>query len=189
MAWERSVSRRRDHFDLVPVRIVDIERAHALEHRMDAGSYPHPGPSQALLQLLVSRAIHAKRKVMEDSLGLLARELDRSVRMRHQHDHLGHPGRTFARTQKFVWQLWRRDDLEAEHVPVKMERRLDVAHPQHDLRETRNPTHAASAVTIAARLTSLARGGTEHPGARSKPRPPASSTARRASVSTSCGGP
>src|ERR1700687_6056225 len=109
--------------------------------------------------------------------------------MWHQHDHLGHSRGTFARAKELVREFLRGDQLESEHVPVKAQSRVDVLHPQHDLRETRDAAHAAMAVSIAARWTSWSRGVTENPGASSSPRPPVSATARRASVSTSGGGP
>src|SRR5213082_1369307 len=53
---------------------------------------------------------------------------------------------------------------------------------QHDLGQTLNTTHAATANITASRLASRTRGGTEHPGASSNPRPPVSRIARWASV-------
>src|ERR1700682_2964717 len=109
--------------------------------------------------------------------------------MRHQHDHLGHSEAALAGAQELVRELGWRHQLEAETVLIEMQRRGHVVDPQHDLRETRNAVHDAIADTIAARFASLARVGTEQPGASSKPRPPVSSTACRASASTSAGGP
>ena len=127
---------------------------------------------------------------MQDSLRLLARELRRPVRVWHEHDHLRHPIGPGGRFQELTGKLWRRDDLEPELVALEVQRLLDVMHPKHDLGQPNDDAaHAVTAETIAARLMSLARGGTEQPGASSKPRPPVSATARRASASTSSGGP
>src|SRR5713226_4152779 len=110
--------------------------------------------------------------------------------MRYQHDHLRHSVCPAARLQELVRQLRRRDQHEAELVAVEAESRIHVLDPQHYLGQAcARPSHAAIAETIAARLMSLARGGTEQPGASSRPRPPVSATARRASASTSGGGP
>src|ERR1700731_854469 len=107
-----------------------------------------------------------------------------------ENDHLGHAVRPASRLQKFVRQLRRREELEPELVAIEPKGRVHVLDPQHDLGKAGDRVrHAAIAETTAARLMSLARGGTEQPGASSRPRPPVSATARRASASTSGGGP
>src|SRR5882672_5645430 len=110
------------------------------------------------------------------------------MRMWDQHDHLGNPSRV-GDHQEFIGQLGGRDDLQPELVAVELERRLHIGDPQHDLSEAFDFAHAAIAATIAARFASFARVGTEQPGARSRPRPPVSAIALRASAATSCGGP
>src|SRR5260370_20168065 len=127
---------------------------------------------------------------MQDSLRLLSEKLVRRVWMRNEHDRLRHSRVARAGAKELVRQLRRRAKLESEPVTVKMQRRLHVIHQEDDLRQALHaPGHAARAATIAARFMSFARVGTEHPGASSNPRPPVSATARRASASTSRGGP
>src|SRR5450759_2633103 len=109
--------------------------------------------------------------------------------MRNKHDHLGNSEGALTCAEELVRQLRRRDQDQAEYVAIEIQRRVHISHPEHDLGETGHPAHAASADTIAARLVSFARVGTEQPGASSSPRPPVSATARRASASTSEGGP
>src|SRR6266567_1025198 len=110
--------------------------------------------------------------------------------VRYQHDHLRNSVRPRAGAQEFVRQLRRRHHLEPEQIPIEMERALHVAHPQNDLREPGDrPGHVAIAAAIAARFASRVRGGTEQPGATSRPRPPVSPTTRRTSASISGGGP
>src|SRR6266852_893122 len=110
--------------------------------------------------------------------------------MRDQHDHLRHAVRARARAQELVWQLRRRYHLEPEQVAIEMERGLHVARPHDDLGEPGyGPAQVAIAAAIAARFASRVRGGTEQPGATSKPRPPVSPTTRRTSDSISDGGP
>src|SRR5260370_7667928 len=93
--------------------------------------------------------------------------------MRNEHDRLRHSRAARAGAKELVRQLRRRDQLEAETVTVKMQRRLHVMHPEDDLRQALHaPGHAARAATIAARFMSFARVGTEHPGPSSTPRPP-----------------
>jgi len=62
-------------------------------------------------------------------------------------------------------------------IAIEMKRGVHVVDPQHDLGETGDPAHAAIAVTIAARFASLARVGTEQPGASSNATARVSSTA------------
>src|SRR2546430_17125754 len=143
---------------------------------------------ESVLQLVVRLSVHPKRQVMEHPLLLVAREIVRLVRVRDQHDHLGDPTR-FRHHQKLVWHLRGRHDLEPEAVAIELERRLHVGDPQHDLGQTFNTTHAATANITASRFASRTRGGTEHPGARSNPRPPVSRIARSASDLTFDAGP
>src|ERR1700681_1588372 len=110
--------------------------------------------------------------------------------MRNQYDHLRHTVTSVRRLEELVRQLRRRNWLPPAKVAIEAEGRILVVHPEHDLGEARDAAaHAATALTIAARLMSLARGGTEQPGASNRPRPPVSATALRASASTSDGGP
>src|SRR4029077_1965591 len=112
------------------------------------------------------------------------------VGMRDQHYHLGYARAALAGAKELVRQLGQRDQLEAEPINVERQRRVHVVHPEDDLPQALHAArHAAGADTIAARLMSFARGGTEQPGASSNPRPLVSATARRASASTSSGGP
>src|SRR6266851_4132438 len=117
------------------------------------------------LQRVVLVTAHAKRQVVERPF------LPLSVR------------------RKVAVRLGRRDELEPELVAIELEGRLHVGDPQHDLGESFDSAHAATPVTIAARLVSRTRGGTEQPGAMSNPRPPVSSIALRASASILAGGP
>jgi len=171
------------------VWVVDIEGAHTFQHRMHARAHLDAGSTEALPKLFKLRRLDSKRQVVKDTFRLLARELRRAIWVRHQHDHLRHPIGAGARFQELVRQLRWRDDLEPEQVTVEMQGRLQVPHPKHDLGKAGDHYHAATADTIAARFTSFARVGTEHPGASSNPRPPVSAIARLASASTSAGGP
>src|SRR5450631_3787921 len=157
---------------------------------MDARPRLDTRGDQALTQPGGVGRLDPKRQVMKHSLGFLAGKLHRWFWVRHEHDHLRHPVRASPCPQKFVWELGWRNNLEPEQIAIEMQGPLHIAHPQHDLRETRNePAHAATADAMAARLTSLARVGTEQPGASNRPRPSVSAIARRASASTSAGGP
>src|SRR5712692_58560 len=110
--------------------------------------------------------------------------------MRNQHDHLGHTMLTRGCSEELDRELDRRDDLQTEEVAVEVERGVHIADPQHDLGEPGDDAaHAATAEIIAARFASLVCGETEHPGASSSPRPSVAAIARRASASTSPGGP
>src|SRR4029077_7286648 len=110
--------------------------------------------------------------------------------MGHEHDHLRPSFVAIPSAKELVGQCRRRDELQAEQVTIEMHRRIHVPHPEHDLREAGDRTaHAATASPIATRLMSRTRGGTEQPGASSKPRPPVSAIARLASAWTSDGGP
>src|SRR5207245_3529271 len=175
---------------LVPSPVIDVESGHALEDRV----YPRPSLNAvgraSIPELVVRRCRGSKSEVMERALVLLARERRGRVGMGHEHDHLRHSFITLPGTQELVGQLRRRDDLQPEQVSVEMKRFIHVAHPEHDLRETGDcPTQAATASPIATRLMSRTRGGTEQPGASSRPRPPVSAIARLASAWTSDGGP
>src|SRR5438445_867129 len=157
---------------------------------MDSGAHLESFGGEPLPELVVRLCLDSKREVVEHPLGLLARERRRRVGMGHEHDHLRHSLITLPGTEEFVGQCRRRDDLQPEQVPIEMQRRIHVAHPEHDLRETGDcPTQAATASPIATRLMSRTRGGTEQPGASSRPRPPVSAIARLASAWTSDGGP
>src|SRR5690348_9590924 len=119
---------------------------------------------------------------------LMRREVVVRIRVRDQNDQLW-DAVGFSHAKKFVGHLRRRDQLEAEVLSIERERYLDVGRPQDDLGDALYVTHAATAEIIAARLVSRTRGGTEQPGASTSPRPPVSSTARRASSSIRGGGP
>src|SRR5438046_1035762 len=125
---------------------------------------------------------------MQHPLLLVPREIIVRMRMRDQDDHLRDPA-ALGDHQELVGQLRWRHALEPEHVAVELQRRLHVGHPQYDLGESLDPAHAAIPVIISARLASRTRGGTEQPGATSKPRPPVSSTATRTSSSIFVAGP
>ena len=57
---------------------------------MDARTNLQPIPLQSPAQLLVLRGGDPEREVMQDPLGLRARE-GQALRMNHQHDHVGNP--------------------------------------------------------------------------------------------------
>src|SRR5229473_5721740 len=110
--------------------------------------------------------------------------------MWYEHDHLRHSIPAVTGAQELVRQRRRRNELESEQVPIEMQRRVHVAHPEDDLRQAGDGSpQAATASPIATRLMSRTRGGTEQPGASRRPRPPVSAIARRASACTSDGGP
>src|SRR5690242_5645188 len=179
-------SLRADDFDFVPVRVVDVEGPHVLQHRVHAVTHLHPLLEEGRLERVVLAMIDAEREVVQRPLLLLAMRRKVGVRMRvwDEHDHFRNPaGRRHP--QEFVGQRWGRDDLHPEHVAIELQRRLHVGDPQHDLRQTFDSAHAA----IASRFKSRTRGGTEQPGASNKPRPPVSSAARSASALTFDGGP
>src|SRR5260370_10001796 len=179
-----------DTFAFVSVRVVDVEGAHALEHRMDPRALLQTFGSEAILQVLIRRLFDSKREVMKHTLGLLARKLGGAEWMRDEHDHLGHSITAIPGAQELVGQARRRNHLETEEVAVEMQGRVHVAHPEHDLGETGDRTlQAATASLIATRLISRTRGATDQPGATSSPRPPVSAIARFPSACTSAGGP
>src|SRR2546428_5712830 len=148
----------------------------------------HPILDESVLQLAVRLPVDPKRQVMEHPLLFVAREIVRLVRVRDEHDHLRNPT-GFRHHQELVGELRWRHDLEPKAIAVELQRRLHVGDPQHDLGETFDFAHAARGDVIASRWASRTRGGTEHPGARSNPRPPVSRIARSASVLIFAAGP
>src|SRR5437773_5531660 len=181
---------RADYLYFISVRVVDVERSHALQDRVDAVSHLDPALGEVSLQLVVALAFDPEREVVQGSLLLLsmAREIRVRVRVRHQHDQLWDATR-LGDHQELVGHLWRRHQLEPEPVLVELERRLHIGDPKHDLGEAFDAAHAASADAKAAMFFSCTRGDTEHPGATISPRPPVSRTAARASSSIFGGGP
>src|ERR1700716_223820 len=159
-----------DHLYLVAVRIVDVEGAHAREDRVLAAAHLQPGGAAAALEVVVAGPADVEGQVVQRPKGLLSGKATGGLWVRHEHDHLGHRALARACSQEAVWQLGRRDHLEAEEVAVEGERTIHVVCPQHDLSQVEHrPAHAAAASIISARFDSLARGGTEQPGARSSP--------------------
>src|SRR6266540_6522742 len=181
---------RADHLDLVPVRVVDVKRAHALQHRVHTMPDLDPGFDESGLELAVLPASNPERQVVQHPLLLLpmCRIVGVRIGVGDEHDHLGDSA-GLGDHQELVGHLQRREQLEPEPVSIELHRPFDVGDPPHDLGETFDLAHAATAPAIAARCSSRTRGGTEHPGARSSPRPPVSETAARASASILAGGP
>src|SRR5207249_712922 len=75
-------------FAFVPVRVVDVERPHALQHRMHPMTNLDPSLDELRLQLLVLTATDPKRQVVQRPhlLIFVRGEVRVRVRVRYEHD-------------------------------------------------------------------------------------------------------
>src|SRR5207248_2548209 len=158
-------------FNFIPVRVVDVEGANALEDRVHTAPHLESGFAAAPLEVVVLGRAQVEGQVVEHALRLLPREGAVGFGMGNQHDHLGNRPLARPRPQELVAQLGRADHRQPKQVSVEAERAVEVAHPQHDLGQVAGGRgYAASAMAL--RCASRARGGTEQPGATSTPTPP-----------------